>query len=112
MRKTASGTVLAVALGVQTAWADVVHVDLNPSDPKYNTPQCVALRHNAQNYESIFQQSAGNVAVAAVMPGGSAGLVAIYIRKRDMFKYEVEKACLTNPPKRPYLDPSGTSTKD
>jgi hypothetical protein len=111
MRKTVLGTV-AFILWAQTAWADVVHVDLNPADPKYKTPQCVALRQKAQNYESIFQQSAGNVAIAAVMPGGTAGLAAIYIRKRDMFKYEVEKACLTNPPKRPYLDPSGTATKD
>ena len=112
MRKTALVTMIAAALGAPAALADVVQVDLNPSDPKYNTPQCVALRHKAQNYESIFQQSAGSVAVAAVMPGGTAGLAAIYIRKRDMFKYEVEKACLTNPPKRPYLEPSGTSTKD
>lgn len=111
MRKTVLGTAIAMTLGSQ-AWADVVQVDLNPSDPKYNTPQCVALRQKAQNYESIFEQSAGSVAVAAVMPGGTAGLTAVYLRKREMFKYEVEKACLTNPPKRPYLDPGGTATRD
>lgn len=112
MRKTIAGTMFAVTLTGQAAWADVVQVDLNPSDPKYNTPQCVALRHKAQNYESIFQQSAGSVAVAAVMPGGTAGLAAVYMRKREMFKYEVEKACLTNPPPRRYLDPDATLSKD
>lgn len=111
MRKTLLGTVVAVTLTGQ-AWADVVQVDLNPSDPKYNTPQCVAMRQKAQNFEGIFQQSAGSYAIAAVMPGGTAGLTATWLRKREMFIYEVEKACLSNPPKKRHLDADSTLQKD
>ena len=113
MRKTAmAATLVAVTLGGHAALGDVVNVDLIPSDPKYNSPECVSMREKAQNYEGIFQQSPGTYVFTTVMPGGTAGFMAVQLRKREMFKYEVEQACLTNPPKRPYLEPSATSTKD
>ena len=113
MRKIISATAFAITLGAQAVHAEQVQVDLLPSDPKYNTPECVSMRAKAQNYtDGVLQQSAGSYVIAAVMPGGTVGFMATQMRKREMFKYQVEQACLTNPPKKPYLEPSATITKD
>ena len=113
MHKVISAAAFAVILSAQVAKAESVHVDLLPSDPKYNTPQCAAMRAKAQNYtDGVMNQDAGAYVIAAVMPGGTVGFMATQMRKREMFKYRVEQACLTNPPKRPYLEPSATLSKD
>jgi hypothetical protein len=39
-----------------------------------------------------------------VMPGGTVGFMALQYRKRELFKRDVEQACMTNPPDRSYLD--------
>src|SRR5690348_14958291 len=102
MRKIISAAAFMVTLSAQAAQAESVQVDLVPSDPKYNTPQCVSMRAKAQNYtDGVMNQSAGSYVIAAVMPGGTVGFMATQMRKREMFKYQVEQACLTNPPKRP-----------
>src|SRR5258705_13776515 len=112
MRKIVLAAAFAASVSGHVARADVVNIDLLPMDPKYNTPECASLREKAQNYEGIFQQSPGTYVFTSVLPGGTAGFMAVQLRKREMFKYEVEQACLTNPPKRPYLEPSATDTKD
>ena len=113
MRTIMSATAFVFTLSLQAAQAESVQVDLVPSDPKYNTPQCVSMRAKAQNYtDGVLQQSTGSYIIAAVLPGGTVGFMATQMRKREMFKYEVEKACLTHPPKKPYLDPSATLSKD
>jgi hypothetical protein len=113
MHKMISAAAFAVILSAQAVRAEQVQVDLLPSDPKYNTPACVSMRAKAQNYtDGVLQQSAGSYVIAAVMPGGTVGFMATQMRKREMFKYQVEQACLSKPPKRPYLEPSATLSKD
>ena len=112
MRRLVLAAACAAALGSQAAKAEEVSIALNPNDAKYNSPECVKMRAEAKNYQDgIFQQSPGTYVFVAVMPGGTAGFMALQHRKLEMFKRRVEVACTTNPPKSLY-DPDASSTKD
>jgi hypothetical protein len=110
MRKILGAAVFAAGLSLsgQAVKAEIT-VELSPKDPKFNSPECKSMREKAKNYKnSLFQQDAGTYVFAAVMPGGTVGFLALQKRKDDMFKRQVEQACLTNPPDRSYLDePAG-----
>lgn len=111
MRKILLVAAFATSFGVSAATAEDIsgEISLLPADPKYNSPACKSMRVQAKNYnDGIMQQSAGTYVIAAVMPGGTVGFLALQHRKREMFKARVEKACMTNPPDRSYLDPSGS----
>jgi hypothetical protein len=110
MRKIFLMAAFATSLGASAATAEDMsgEISLLPADPKYNSQACKSMRVQAKNYnDGIMQQSAGTYAIVAVMPGGTVGFLALQHRKREMFKARVEKACMTNPPDRSYLDPSG-----
>lgn len=114
MRKILMLAVFATSLGASAAKAEDIsaQISLLPTDPKYNSPECVSMRTQAKNFDGILEQSPGVYIFAAVAPGGTVGFLALQHRKREMFKARVEQACMTNPPDRSYLDPSGSAQKD
>lgn len=115
MRKLLLAAVFATSLGVPAATAEDLtrEISLSPKDPKYNSPACKSLRVQAKNYQDgIAQQSAGTYIIAAVAPGGTVGFMALQHRKRELFKARVERACMTNPPDRTYLDPAAPGMKN
>jgi hypothetical protein len=115
MRKVFLVAAFTTSLGAPAATAEdlTAQFSLSPQDAKYNSPACRSMREKAKNYnDGIMQQSAGTYAIAAVMPGGTVGFLAMQHRKREIFKAQVEQACMTNPPDRSYLDPAATVTKD
>jgi hypothetical protein len=82
-------------------------VQLQPKDPKYNSTPCQVMRAKMKTYKNgMFEQSPGTYIIAGVMPGGSLGFFAIQQRKDDLFRRDIERACMTNPPDRRYLDPN------
>src|SRR3954451_12131544 len=108
MRKMLLAAACAACLGAQAAKAEEIVVQLSPSDPKYKSAECLSMRAKAKNYnDGLLQQSTGSYVFAAVMPGGTVGFLALQHRKREMFKRQVEVACMSNPPKSD-LDPSST----
>ena len=112
MRKIMLLGACAAVLCGHAAQAEEVTVKLSPTDPKYNSPECVVMREKARNYsDGILQQSAGTYVFTAVMPGGTVGFLAMQHRKLEMFKRQVELACMTNPPKS-MMDPDASATKD
>ncbi len=113
MRKILLVTAFAATLSVPAAQAEDIskEITLSPKDPKYNSAACRGMREKARNYDGIFQQSPEAYIFAAVAPGGTVGFLAFNHKKREFFKAKVEQACLTNPPDRSYLDPSGPQKK-
>jgi hypothetical protein len=92
------------ALGIPAAMAEF-KVELSAKDPKFKSPECQRMRQQAAVYKNgLFDQSPGTYIIAAVAPGGSIGFLALQNRKDDLFRREVEQACMTNPPDRSYLD--------
>ena len=115
MRKILLVAAFATSLGVPAAQAEDIskEIALSPKDPKYNSPACRSMREKARNYnDGIHQQSTATYIFAAVAPGGTVGFLALQHRKRELFKAQVEQACMKNPPDRSYLDPSGSAKKN
>ena len=109
MRKILLAAACATILGGPAATAQQTTPQLSPKDPKYNTAACRSMREKAKNLkDGLFEQDAGSYIVAAIMPGGTVGFTALQHRKREMMNRQVELACMTNPPARPYLDPATT----
>lgn len=95
----------AASLSSPAAMAQNFQVQLSPKDPKYNSAACRSMRAKAQNYKNgLLDQSPGTYIIAGAMPGGTVGFLALQNRKDDIFRRNVEQACLTNPPDRSYLD--------
>jgi hypothetical protein len=104
MRNILLLTVFVMSLAIPVAKAEDLSAELAlaPKDRKYNTAACRSLREQAKNYnDGLFQQRPETYVVAAVAPGGSLGLVAFVMYKRDAFKTKVQQACMTNPPAPP-----------
>ncbi|MEX0751952.1 MAG: hypothetical protein WD073_03385 [Xanthobacteraceae bacterium] len=115
MRKILLLAALTTSLGVPAAKAEdlTAQLSLSPKDPKYNSPACRSMREKARNYKGgILQQSPEAYVFAAVAPGGTVGFLALQHRKRELFKAKVEKACMTKPPDRSYLDPAGSAKEN
>lgn len=114
MRKVLLAAAFATGLGASAAMADdlTAEIALSPKDQKYNSPACKSMRAKAKNFAGITQQSSEAYVFAAVAPGGTVGFLALQNRKRELFKAQVERACMTNPPDRSYLDPSGDGKKN
>ena len=91
-------------LGGQAVKAREFTLQLSPQDPKYNAPACVAARN--RTYDGLSPTA--TIALGAV--SGIAGSLAE--RRRAMFDRQIELACMSNPPKRPQLEPGWTATKD
>jgi hypothetical protein len=101
MRNLLLLAVFVTGLAIPLAKAEDLSAELAllPKDKKYNTAVCRGLREQAKNYnDGIFQQRPETYVVAAVAPGGSVGLVAYVMYKREAFKTKVQQACMTNPP--------------
>lgn len=113
MRKILLVAAFTTILGVPAAQAEDIskEIALSPKDPKYNSAACRSMRQQARNYDGILQQSPEAYVFAAAMPGGTLGFLALNHKKREFFKARVEQACMTNPPDRSYLDPSGPQKK-
>lgn len=95
------------SLGASAALAEdlTAQLSLSPADPNYNSPECRSMLEKARDYkDGLMQQSTGTYIIAAVAPGGTVGFMALQYRKRELFKRDVEQACMTNPPDRSYLD--------
>jgi hypothetical protein len=93
------------ALGIPAAMAEGFKVELSPKDPKFNSPECQRMRQQAKVYKNgLFDQSPGTYIIAAVAPGGGIGFLALQNRKDDLFRRDIEQACMTHPPDRSYLD--------
>jgi hypothetical protein len=104
MRRTLLIAVFAAAFGT-AAVAEEFKVELSPKDPKFNSPACQTMRAKAKNYKNgLMDQSPGTYVFAAVAPGGTVGFLALQYRKDEMFRAQVEQACMSNPPDRSYLD--------
>lgn len=109
MRKILLVAACATILGGPAATAQQTTLQLSPKDPKYNSAACRNMREKAKNLkDGLLEQDAGTYIVAAVAPGGTLGFAALQYRKREMMNRQVELACMTNPPARPYLDPAAT----
>jgi len=105
MRKILLIAGFAAALGIPSAVAQEFTVELSPKDPKFNSPDCQTMRAKAKSYKNgLMDQSPGTYLFAAVAPGGTVGFLALQHRKDEMFRAQVEQACMTNPPDRSYLD--------
>jgi hypothetical protein len=115
MRKILLVAAFATSLGAAAATAEDLtpQISLSPTDPQYNSPECRGMLGKARNFKGgITEQSPETYLFAAVMPGGTVGFLALQHRKREMFKAQVEQACMTNPPDRSYLDPAGSAKND
>lgn len=105
MRRILLVAVCAVSLSNPAAMAQEFKVQLSPKDPKYNSPTCLSMREKAKNYKNgLFDQSPETYVFAGAMPGGSVAFLALQHRKDEMFRRDIEQACLSNPPDRSYLD--------
>jgi hypothetical protein len=105
MRKTLLIAALATAVGVPAAMAQEFKIELSPKDPKFNSPECQTMRAKAKSYKNgLMDQSPGTYLFAAVAPGGTVGFLALQYRKDEMFRAQIEQACMSNPPDRSYLD--------
>jgi hypothetical protein len=96
-----SVAVFATGLAISAAKAEDLSAELalSPKDHKYNSRACRGLRTQAKNYnDGLFQQKPESYALAAVVPGGSVGLLIYVQHKRESFKTKVIQACMTNPP--------------
>jgi hypothetical protein len=82
-------------------------VELSATDPKYNSPECLAVRDKHYDDGTLEERMAKRVVGAAMWGGGMAVTAAEY-RKRQMTDREVELACMSNPPDRSYLDSDAT----
>jgi hypothetical protein len=92
---------LATGLGIPAAKAEDLSAELalSPKDHKYNSRACRDLRAQAKNFnDGLFQQKPEAYALAAIVPGGSVGLLIYVQQKRVAFKTKVQQACMTNPP--------------
>ena len=97
--------VYAAALSSPAAMAQEFKVQLSPKDPKYNSSACRSMREKAKSYKNgLFDQSPATYIFAGVMPGGTVGLLALQHRKDELFRRDIEQACMSNPPDRSYLD--------
>ena len=113
MRKILLVSTCAAVLSSQAAlaqfWSQELKVDLSPKDPKYNSAACKSMRAKAKAYsDGTLTESAGSFVLGAGVPGGGAAVFAAQARKRELVVQQVEKACMTNPPNRAYLDPGAT----
>jgi hypothetical protein len=105
MRKMLLAAVSIAALGIPAAMAQEFKVELSPKDPKFTSPECLSMRVKAKNYKNgLFDQSPGTYIFAAAAPGGTIGFLALQNRKDELFRQQIELACMTNPPDRSYLD--------
>ena len=105
MRRMLLAAACIATLGIPAAVAQEFRVELSPKDAKFNTPECASMRAKAKNYKNgLFDQSPGTYIFAAVAPGGTVGFLALQNRKDDLFRQQIEQACMTNPPDRSYLD--------
>ena len=103
MRNILLLAVFMTGLAIPVAKAEDLSAELvlSSKDRKYNSPACRSLRAQAKNYnDGLFQQKSETYAVAAVVPGGSVGLLIYVNQKREAFKTKVQQACMTNPPNR------------
>jgi hypothetical protein len=109
MRNVLLAAAFVTSLGIPAAKAEdlTAQLSLSPQDPKYNSAECLSMREKGRNYDAgLLKQDPGTYVFMAVAPGGTAGFLAIQHRKREMFKAQIEEACMANPPNR-HLDPSG-----
>ena len=105
MRRILLVAVCAVSLSSPAAMAQEFQVQLSPKDPKYNSPACLSMREKAKNYKNgLLDQSPEAYIFAGVMPGGTVGFLALQHRKDEIFRRNIEQACMSNPPDRSYLD--------
>ena len=105
MRKILLVAVCAASLSSPAAIAQGFNVQLSPKDPKYNSPACRSMREKAKNYKNgLLDQSPETYIFAGAMPGGTVGFLALQYRKDEMFRRDIEQACMSNPPDRSYLD--------
>jgi hypothetical protein len=105
MRTILLAAVCLASLGTPAAMAQGFQVELSAKDPKFKSPACVSMREKVKTYKNgLFDQSPGTYIVAGVAPGGTLGFLALQNRKDDMFRRDIEQACLSNPPDRSYLD--------
>ncbi len=103
MRNILLLAVFVTGLAIPVAKAEDLSAELalSPKDRKYNSRACRSMREQARNYnDGLFQQSPGAYVIAAVAPGGSVGLLAYVMHKRELFKTKVQQACMTHPPDR------------
>jgi len=110
MRTAVVMAVFVAGLGCHAANAQFQQkftVELAPNDPKYNSPGCRSMREKMKTYKNgLFEQSPGTYVIAGVMPGGTVGFLALQHKKDEFFRRDIERACMTNPPDRRYLDPN------
>lgn len=105
MRRILLAAVCAAGLSSPAAVAQEFKVQLSPKDPKYNSPACRSMREKAKNYKNgLLDQSPATYIFAGVMPGGTVGFLALQNRKDELFRRDIEQACMINPPDRSYLD--------
>jgi hypothetical protein len=58
-----------------------------------------------KNYKNgLLDQSPETYIFAGVMPGGTVGFLALQHRKDEIFRRDIEQACMSKPPDRSYLD--------
>jgi hypothetical protein len=109
-----SAAAFVASLGISAAKAEDLSAELalSPRDHKYNSRACRDLRTQAKNYnDGLFQQKPEAYALAAVVPGGSVGLLIYVQHKREAFKTKVKQACMTNPPGGASADSAEPETK-
>jgi hypothetical protein len=105
MRRILLAAVCAAGLNSPAAMAQEFKVQLSPKDPKYNSPACRSMREKAKNHKNgLLDQSPATYIFAGVMPGGTVGFLALQNRKDELFRRDIEQACMINPPDRSYLD--------
>jgi hypothetical protein len=85
---------------------------LSGVDPKYNSPECRAIRDKPYDDGTVTENVAAG-AMTGVFFGlaGGAAVASAKLRKRELFDHQVELACMTNPPAKPHLDPSVTAAR-
>lgn len=112
MRRIVLVAALAACLGSPAGaqiFPNEIRVDLNTSDPKYNSAECAKMRMIAKNYNNgTLGEQAGSFVLGMGAPGGGFAATMAQYRKREMVQYQVEKACMSNPPDRRYLEPGST----
>jgi hypothetical protein len=105
MRRILLVAVCAASLSSPVAIAQEFNVQLSPKDPKYNSSACRSMREKAKNYKNgLLDQSPETYIFAGVMPGGTVGFLALQHRKDEIFRRDIEQACMSKPPDRSYLD--------
>jgi hypothetical protein len=105
MRRILLVAICAAGLSSPAAMAQEFKVQLSLKDPKYNSTACRSMREKAKNYKNgLLDQSPATYIFAGVMPGGTVGFLALQHRKDELFRRDIEQACMINPPDRSYLD--------